>query len=136
MALVGSVKRHWFRLPAHSKFAFNHIQHAIPLQATTEKLRMMMLALGDARVMLVVLAHHLAQARNLECMPARERMEFVLSTEALYAPLANRLGVWSVKSDLEDLCFKVCASQTAVGLCARYQGMQSCFWHTLHLSRY
>jgi GTP diphosphokinase / guanosine-3',5'-bis(diphosphate) 3'-diphosphatase len=82
-------------------------QQCVEWQATTEKLRMMMLALGDARVMLAVLANHLAQARSLDLMPAKARKEFVLSTEALYAPLANRLGVWSIKSELEDICFKV-----------------------------
>jgi (p)ppGpp synthase/HD superfamily hydrolase len=79
----------------------------VVLQATTEKLRMMMLALGDARVMLAVLANHLAQARSLDSMPDKARKEFVLCTQALYAPLANRLGVWSIKSELEDICFKV-----------------------------
>lgn len=87
--------------------AFLHSSLSSLSQATVEKLRMMMLALGDARVMLVVLAHHLAQARNAGQMPARERKEFVMSTEALYAPLANRLGVWSIKSELEDICLKV-----------------------------
>ena len=77
------------------------------MQATSEKFRMILLAMGDARVMLVVLARHLAQAKNLSSMDAQERKEFVLSTESLYAPLANRLGVWSIKSELEDLCFKV-----------------------------
>lgn len=67
----------------------------------------MLLALGDVRVLLVTFANQLEQARRMDCMDPQTRKEFVIATESLYIPIANRLGVWSIKAELEDLCFKV-----------------------------
>lgn len=67
----------------------------------------MLLALGDVRVLLVSFANQLEQARRMDSMDSQTRREFVVATESLYIPIANRLGVWSIKAELEDLCFKV-----------------------------
>jgi len=67
----------------------------------------MLLSLGDVRVLLVTFANQLEQARRMDSMDPQSRKEFVLATESLYVPIANRLGVWSIKAELEDLCFKV-----------------------------
>ena len=74
--------------------------------ARAEGLRRLLLALiADVRVVLIALAWQLArlqQARNLEPM---ERQELARETQLIHAPLANRLGVWQLKWELEDLAF-------------------------------
>lgn len=77
------------------------------MQANTEKVLAMLIALGDARVLLIKLASRLQQARSISKMPHGSRAEFVRVTQRLFVPLANRLGIWSIKAELEDLCFEV-----------------------------
>ncbi|MBK1723650.1 RelA/SpoT family protein [Thiocystis violacea] len=72
-----------------------------------ENLRRLLLGIAeDVRVVLVVLAErvHLMRAiKNLE--PAR-RTKIARDTQRIYAPLANRLGIWQVKWELEDLTLR------------------------------
>eukprot|EP00892_Ulva_mutabilis_P012901 jgi/Ulvmu1/9984/UM059_0033.1 len=75
-------------------------------QRNTERMCSMLLSLGDVRVLLVTFANQLEQARRMDAMDPQSRKEFILATESLYIPIANRLGVWSIKAELEDLCFK------------------------------
>jgi len=76
-----------------------------PQQA--EALRKMLLAVAaDPRLIVARLAAvllRLRQARTL-AEPARQRL--ALETREIYAPLANRLGIWSLKWELEDLAFR------------------------------
>lgn len=73
----------------------------------------MLLALGDGSALLIKLASRLQQARNMKQMPAHKRNEFVRITECVFLPMANRLGIWSLKAELEDLCFEVSLRQHA-----------------------
>lgn len=93
--------------PAHSDVTPASAFDKFVLQVNTERMRSMLLALGDVRVLLVSFANQLEQARRMESMDSQTRKEFVVATESLYIPIANRLGVWSIKAELEDLCFKV-----------------------------
>jgi GTP pyrophosphokinase len=73
----------------------------------TEGLRKMLLATArDVRVVVVRLADQLARLRHLRRTPALARPDAELTLE-LYAPLANRLGIWQMKWELEDLAFRV-----------------------------
>src|SRR5215467_13827559 len=68
----------------------------------TETLRKMLLAVvSDAR-----LAEELVALRHARALPAPERARRALEARAIYAPLANRLGVWQLKWELEDLAFR------------------------------
>jgi (p)ppGpp synthase/HD superfamily hydrolase len=91
------------------------VQPVAALQTQTEKLLAMLVALGDARVMLIKLADRLQQARSMHLMTEEGRKEFVLVTEAVFVHIANRLGIWCIKAELEDLCFKVLPK--AISLC-------------------
>jgi GTP pyrophosphokinase len=72
-----------------------------------EALRKMLLAMArDARVVLIVLARRLVVMRGLPQRPEAERRETARETLDLYAPLANRLGIWQLKWELEDLAFR------------------------------
>jgi GTP diphosphokinase / guanosine-3',5'-bis(diphosphate) 3'-diphosphatase len=72
-----------------------------------ENFRRMLLTLSDdLRVILIKIADRLHNMRTLESMPENKRMKVAGETIFLYAPLANRLGLYAIKSELEDLSFK------------------------------
>ena len=68
--------------------------------------RAMLLAMTDARVVIVKLAARLIKMRNLASAPQSQQQAFADETLTIYAPLAARLGIFSVKNELEDLTFK------------------------------
>lgn len=72
-----------------------------------EGLRKMLLAIvTDPRLVLVKLAVQLQQLRDSKDAPEAERQRLAYETREVYAPLANRLGVWQLKWELEDLSFR------------------------------
>ena len=73
----------------------------------TETLRKMLLAVvSDPRLILARLAEELVALRHARPLSAAERARRALEARAIYAPLANRLGVWQLKWELEDLAFR------------------------------
>jgi GTP pyrophosphokinase len=72
-----------------------------------ETLRKMLLAVvGDPRLVVARLAAQLVRARHARELPEAQRRRVALETRDLYAPLANRLGIWELKWELEDLAFR------------------------------
>ncbi|MGO4223527.1 bifunctional (p)ppGpp synthetase/guanosine-3',5'-bis(diphosphate) 3'-pyrophosphohydrolase [Lysobacter sp. TAF61] len=82
-------------------------------QAGNEGLRRLLLAIvRDLRVVPILLARQLARMRHAEPLPDDERRELALLTRDIHAPLANRLGIWQLKWELEDLAFRYLEPQT------------------------
>jgi GTP pyrophosphokinase len=72
-----------------------------------ENFRKMLLTLSDdMRVILIKIADRLHNMRTLDSMPEHKKMKIAGETIFLYAPLAHRLGLYAIKSELEDLSFK------------------------------
>ncbi len=72
-----------------------------------ENFRRMLLTISDdLRVILIKIADRLHNMRTLDSMPENKKMKVAGETIFLYAPLANRIGLYAIKSELEDLSFK------------------------------
>ena len=91
-----------------------------------ENLRRMLLALADdIRVVLVVLAERLNKMRGLKYLPDDQRFWEAKETHDIYVPLANRLGIWQIKWELEDLCLRYMDSETYKEIAGQLDGRRT-----------
>ena len=78
-----------------------------PPEGGSEGLRRLLLAIiRDLRVVFILLARQLARMRAASILPETERQELARLTRDIHSPLANRLGIWQLKWELEDLAFR------------------------------
>ncbi|GBE07371.1 GTP pyrophosphokinase [bacterium BMS3Abin11] len=90
-------------MPAAEK----NLQTGQSSQIDGENLRRMLLAMvEDVRVVLIKLADRLLLLRHLKNSPAEQQRKIAAQTQEIFSPLANRLGIWQLKWQLEDLSLR------------------------------
>jgi GTP pyrophosphokinase len=88
-----------------------------------ENMRKMFLAMADdIRVVLIKLADRLHNMRTLDALEETKRRRIAQETLDIYAPLANRLGIWQVKWQLEDLAFRHLHPTTYKEIASKLEG--------------
>ena len=76
-------------------------------ESGSEGLRRLLLAIvRDLRVVFILLSRQLARMRGADAWPEDERKALARLTRDIHSPLANRLGIWQLKWELEDLAFR------------------------------
>ena len=91
-----------------------------------ENFRKLLLAIADdARVLLVKLADRLHNMRTLQFMPADKRARIAEDTLDIYAPLAGRMGMQSMRNELEDLAFRCLMPDAYQLIVTRLEAMKS-----------
>jgi len=79
----------------------------------SEALRKMLLAVvSDARLVVARIAEQLDRLRQAKKSPRKNQRALAIETQEIYAPLANRLGIWQLKWELEDLAFRFIEPKT------------------------
>lgn len=96
-------------------------------EESAESLRRMFVAMAaDVRVVLITLADRLEVVRTLRSIDdAAQRRKLALETRDVFAPLANRLGIWQLKWELEDLALRELDGQTYKQLTAALQSTRA-----------
>lgn len=91
-----------------------------------ENFRKMLLTLSDdVRVILIKLADRLHNMRTLDHMAREKQLKIASETQFLYAPLAHRLGLYNIKTELEDLALKFKEPETYDDIVNRLQKTQA-----------
>ena len=94
-------------LPLKNVSPVGDSRRASTVNREMEYIRKMLLTMGDdVRVVLVKLADRLHNMRTLGYMPPNKQLAVARETMDIFAPLANRLGIWQMKWELEDLAFR------------------------------
>jgi len=95
-------------------------------QEHEENLRRLLLGIAkDVRVVLVVLAARLHLMRSIDGLDDSRRRGIAEDTRRVYAPLANRLGVWQIKWELEDLAMRYLEPETYQRIAKQLDGRRA-----------
>ncbi len=82
-------------------------------RAASEGLRRLLLSIvKDLRVVLILLARQLVRLRDFKTLPPDDQRRLAELAADIHAPLANRLGIWQLKWELEDLVFRILQPET------------------------
>ena len=73
---------------------------------------MLLAVVSDARLVVARIAEQLHRLRQAKTSPRKEQRALAIETQEIYAPLANRLGIWQLKWELEDLAFRFLEPKT------------------------
>jgi len=107
---IEDIRRKFGDKEAHIIDGLTKIKGTPLADSTTEQIenfRKVLLNLSqDIRVVLIKIADRLHNMRTLDSMRRDKQLRTISETQLIYAPLAHRLGLYEIKSELEDLCLK------------------------------
>jgi GTP pyrophosphokinase len=106
LASLSQVVRGLVRLGRFSLPADWQPGEALAVQQSEALRKMLLAVVSDVRLVLVRIAEQLHRMREAKEAPAAEKLALSTETREIYAALANRLGVWQLKWELEDLAFR------------------------------
>ncbi len=92
---------HQFSLPTHWRPG-----EALAVRQSEALRKMLLAVVSDVRLVLLRIAQQLYRLRSAKQAPTDRRRALAMETREIYASLANRLGVWQLKWELEDLAFR------------------------------
>ena len=102
----------------------DHLQFTSRDEAQAENWRKMILATAqDIRVILIKLADRLHNMRTIKYLSRERQVRIATETVSLYAPLAHRLGMFELKSELEDLSFAILEPEQYVDIKAKVENL-------------
>ncbi|MGI9233577.1 MAG: bifunctional (p)ppGpp synthetase/guanosine-3',5'-bis(diphosphate) 3'-pyrophosphohydrolase, partial [Woeseiaceae bacterium] len=99
--IIGLQQLNQFSLPAHWRPG-----EALAVQQSEALRKMLLAVVSDVRLVLVRIAEQLYRLRGAKEAPRQTQQALALEAREIYAALANRLGVWQLKWELEDLSFR------------------------------
>jgi len=100
-----------------------------------ESLRKTFLAMAhDLRVILIKFADRLHNLRTLDSLPPEKRLRIAQETLEIYAPIAGLLGIWRLKWQMEDICFKYLYPEDYKKLEYKYE-VEKKFEHNQYIQR-
>ncbi len=105
--ILGLQQLDQFSLPRHWEPG-----EALAVQQSEALRKMLLAVVSDVRLVLVRIADQLHRLRWARNAPRAMQQALALETREVYAPLANRLGVWQLKWELEDLAFRYIEPET------------------------
>lgn len=107
---------------------FNRISNlqTTKISAQSENFRRLFLTLiDDIRVILIKIAHRLYDIRNFENLPKIKQARYLDEVTHIYIPIAHRLGLYKIKSDLEELSMKYSHPEVYASLMAKIQSSKT-----------
>ncbi|WP_369907988.1 bifunctional (p)ppGpp synthetase/guanosine-3',5'-bis(diphosphate) 3'-pyrophosphohydrolase [Mesonia sp. K7] len=85
----------------------SHFEHGTDVSLQAENFRKMLLTLNDdVRVIIIKIADRLHNMQTMDAMRADKQVKIASETLYIYAPLAHRIGLYNIKTELEDLSLK------------------------------
>ncbi len=105
--ILGLEQLDQFTLPQHWQPG-----EALAVQQSEALRKMLLAVVSDVRLVLVRIADQLHRLRRAKRAPRATQEALAIETREIYAPLANRLGVWQLKWELEDLAFRYTEPET------------------------
>ena len=77
------------------------------LKVQTENyIKLLVTLSGDVRSIIILLAQHLLKIRNLNSLPDDEALKTATEVQLVYSPIAHRIGLYKVKTEMEEICLK------------------------------
>lgn len=103
-----------------------HLDHISRAPEVADNFRKLLLAISsDIRVLLIKLAENLDRLRNLEFEPPESSRHYAQDAIEIYAPLAGRIGMQSMREELEELAFKHLHPEVYQVICDRLDALHA-----------